>query len=207
MELQVQELLEKIKAEGVDTARKEADAILEDAKAKAQAILSQAKAQAADMESAARQKMDSMENASRLALVQASRDSILALREKVELFMAEAIKTSTKEVFTPSYLEKILPQILAQLAKGAQGDLSVLLPEASLKSLDSALSARLSAELAKPVLFKPFNAVDAGFLIATEGSSLRYDFSAQSIAQILASRVNARLGECVKAALEEGKLT
>jgi len=38
-----------------------------------------------------------------------------------------------------------------------------------------------------------------------EGTSLRYDFSAEAVAEILASRVNVRLGECVKAALEEGK--
>ena len=97
------------------------------------------------------------------------------------------------------------PEILVEIAKGTDKDLSVLLPEKSLQSLDSALAARLSAELKKKVLFKPFNAVDAGFYISVEGSSLRYDFSAGAVADILASRVNARLGECVKAALEEGK--
>ena len=205
MELQVQELLERIKAEGVDTARKEAQALLDEAKAKAESIIASAEARAGELDAATKLKIEAQENASRLSLVQASRDSILALREKVELFMREAIKRSTDELFSTSFLEKILPEILVQIAKGTDKDLSVLLPEKSLKSLDSALAARLSAELKKKVLFKPFNAVDAGFYISVEGSSLRYDFSAEAVAEILAPRVNARLGECVKAALEEGK--
>ncbi|MDX9827945.1 MAG: hypothetical protein RBT73_09395 [Spirochaetia bacterium] len=205
MELQVQELLERIKAEGVDTARKEAQTILAEAKTKAESIVASAAARAGELDAATKLKIEAQENASRLALVQASRDSILALREKVELFMREAIKRSTDELFSSSFLEKILPEILVEIAKGTDKDLSVLLPEKSLQSLDSALAARLSAELKKKVLFKPFNAVDAGFYISVEGSSLRYDFSAGAVADILASRVNARLGECVKAALEEGK--
>ncbi|MDD3981724.1 MAG: hypothetical protein PHT55_05945 [Spirochaetales bacterium] len=205
MELQVQELLERIKTEGVDKARKEAQAILDEARAKAESIIASAEARAAELDAATKLKIEAQENASRLALVQASRDSILALREKVERFMREAIKQSTDELFSSSFLEKILPEILTLMANGTEKDLSVLLPEKSLKSLDSSLAARLSAELGKKVLFKPFNAVDAGFYISVEGSSLRYDFSAEAVAEILSSRVNARLGECVKAALEEGR--
>lgn len=205
MELQVQELLERIKAEGVETARKEAQSIVDQAKANAESIIASAEAKAAELDAATKLKIEAQENASRLALVQASRDSILALREKVELFMREALKRSTDEHFSSSFLEKILPEILVQMAKGTEKDLSVLLPEKSLNALDSALAARLSAELGKKILFKPFNAVDAGFYISVEGTSLKYDFSAEAVADILASRVNARLGECVKAALEEGK--
>jgi V/A-type H+-transporting ATPase subunit E len=205
MELQVQELLERIKTEGVDTAKKEAQAILDAAKTKADSIVASAEAKAAELDAATKLKIEAQENASRLALVQASRDSILALREKVELFMREAIKRSSDELFSSAFLEKILPDILAQMVRGTEKDLSVLLPEKSLKALDSALAARLSAELGKKVLFKPFAGVDAGFYISVEGSSLRYDFSADAVAEILASRVNARLGECVKAALEEGR--
>ncbi len=205
MEIQVQELLERIKTEGVESARKDAQAIVDEAKVKAESIIASAEAKAAELDAATRLKIEAQEKASRLALVQASRDSILALREKVEIFMREAITRSTDELFSSAFLEKILPDILVQMAKGTEKDLSVLLPEKSLKALDSALAARLSAELGKKIMFKPFNSVDAGFYISVEGSSLRYDFSAEAVAEILASRVNARLGECVKAALQEGK--
>ena len=43
MELQVQELLERIKTEGVDTAKKEAQAILDAAKTKADSIVASPK--------------------------------------------------------------------------------------------------------------------------------------------------------------------
>jgi len=149
MELQVQELLERIKTEGVETAQKEAKAIIDEAKAKAEAIITSAEARAAELDAATRLRIEAQENASRLALVQASRDSILALREKVELFMREALKRSTDELLSSAFLEKMLPDILSQISKGTEKDLSVLLPEKSLKSLDSALAGRLSAELGK----------------------------------------------------------
>jgi len=207
MELQVQELLERIKSEGVDTARAEAGSIIASAEEKARAIVSEAEKSVAELESSAKIRIEAMEKASRLALIQASRDTILALREKVQLFMREAIVATSSEVLDEAFIGKILPEILIAMAKETKGDITVLLPYEVLMALDSALANRLSKELGRGVQFKPFNSVDAGFRISIENSAAHYDFSAESVAEILASRVNARLGECVKATLDKDKIS
>jgi len=204
MELQVQELLEKIKSEGMDVARAEAEKIVAHAEGKAKAIVVEAEKHAAELEAQAGSRIEAMEKASRLALIQASRDAILALRGKVEAFMREALLTSTSEVMDAAFIGTLLPTLLQSLSGEAAGDLSVLLPPATLKTLDGALANRLSRELGRGVNFKPFAGIDAGFRIAVENTAAQYDFSADSVAEILASRVNARLGECVKASLAEG---
>lgn len=205
MELQVQELLDRIKSEGVDAARAEAATIIATAEEKANAAQSAAEKKAAELERSAESRIQAMDKASRLALLQASRDTILALRQKVQSFMREAILASTSEVLDSAFIAKILPGLLDSMAKGADGKLSVLVSPKVLASVDSALANRLSKELGRGVEFKPFAGLDAGFRIALEGSTAQYDFSAASIADIIASRVNERLAECVKASLEEGE--
>ena len=191
MELQVQELLERIKSEGVDTARAEAEKIIASAEERAKAIISEAEKSAKDLESGAKARIEAMEKASKLALTQASRDTILSLREKVQNFMRDAIAATTSEVFDESFVGKILPEILLTMAKDTKGNIEVLLPFEILASLDSAMANRLSKELGRSVQFKPFSGVDAGFRISIENSTAHYDFSAESVAEILASRVNA----------------
>lgn len=205
MELQVQELLDRIKSEGVDAARAEAAKMVAQAESRAAAIMAEAESAAADLEASAKTRIEAMEKASRLALVQASRDTILALREKVQKFMQEAVLASTTEAFDAGFIAKVLPSILPLVAGENSGALEVLLEPRTLDSLDSALASRLSKELGRGVRFKPFAGIDAGFRIAFEGSAVRYDFSAESVAAMLSTRVNARIGECLKAAFTEGR--
>jgi len=206
MELQVQELLERIKSEGVDAARAEADRIVANAEEKAESIVKGAERSAVELEAGAKSRIDAMEKASRLALIQASRDTVLALRGKVQNFMSNAILASTSEVLSAEYLSKILPELLKEMVKDTSGDIQVLLPGKTIDSLDGALANRLSRELGKGITFKPFEGIDSGFRISMDGSSAHYDFSAEAVSEILASRVNARLGEYVKESLNEGKL-
>ncbi len=207
MELQVQELLERIKTEGVDAARAEADRIVAAAEERAESIVNEAVRNAAELEKDAKARIESMEKASKLALVQASRDTILALRGRVQRFMSDAVLASTSEVLSAEYLSKILPDLLKEMARDVSGDIQILLPTKIVASLDSALANRLSRDIGKGVTFLPFEGLDAGFRVAMNGSSAQYDFSSESVAEILASRVNARLAECVKESLAEGKLS
>lgn len=203
MELQIQELLQKIQSEGVDAARAEADKILADARASAAALIEAAQKKVNELELESRAKIESAEKASRLALIQASRDTILGLREKVQTFMDAAVLSTVKEAFSAQYLATLLPAILGNLLANGSTDLTVLLPAKTLAQLDSSLASRLSMELGSGITFKPFAGVDAGFRIMAQGSSAHYDFSAEAVAQVLSSRVNSRLAECVLASLKE----
>jgi V/A-type H+/Na+-transporting ATPase subunit E len=203
MELQVQELLERIKADGVEAAKAEASAILAKAEREAQTRIAEADVRAKARESEAEARIATMEKAAELALSQASRDAILSLRQKVQAFMEEAIRAEAAQVFDATFLTSVLPDLLKTMCNQGKGGLSVLLPEKSLKSLDSALAGRLAKELGRGVEFKPFAGLDSGFRIVFEGEAVHYDFSAQAVASILSERVGEHLASSLKRAAEK----
>jgi V/A-type H+-transporting ATPase subunit E len=201
MELQVQELLKKIKDEGIEVAQKESQAIIADAEKKAASMIALAEKKAAEAEASAKARIEAMERASKLALIYASRDSLLGLKEKVSIFVKEMIKASAAEALDAEFLKLQLPSILKHLAEGTSANLEVLVSPKQLSAFDSAFANRLSKELGRGVQFKPFAAIDAGFRVSLEGGNAHYDFSAEALSSILASRVNATLAECVTTAL------
>jgi V/A-type H+-transporting ATPase subunit E len=201
MELQVQELLEQIKTEGVDAAKAEASAILAKAEQEARTRIADANGRARVRESEADARIAAMEKAAQLALSQASRDAILSLRQKVQAFMEEAIRADASKVFDSAFLASVLPELLK--AMGGEGDLTVLLPEKTLASLDAALAGRLARELERGVEFKPFAGLDSGFRVVFSGAAVHYDFSAQAVASILSARVGENLASSLKNAAEK----
>lgn len=197
MELQVQELLERIKSEGIDSAKAEAGRIIAEAEAKAAVLLQDAEKAALKNEEAAQLRIQNMEKASRIALAQASRDTLLALKESVQKFFDDLIIASIGEAFDAGFVQKILPEILKEMAKNLNGDVVVSVPEKILASLDQTLSARISKELSRGVEFKVFPGIDAGFRVSAKDSTIQYDFSAEAVAAIISARLNARLSEIV----------
>jgi V/A-type H+-transporting ATPase subunit E len=203
MELQVQELLDRIKTEGVEAARVEASAIRAKAEEDAQALISDAESRAREREAEAEARIATMEKAAELALSQASRDAILSLRQKVQAFMEEAVRADASQVFDAAFLASSLPDILKAVGSEGRGDLTLLLPEKSLKTLDAALAGRLAKELGRGVEFKPYAGLDAGFRIAFKDSAVQYDFSAQAVAAILSARMGENLASSLKRAAEK----
>ncbi len=200
MEIQLQELLERIRSEGVETAKQQAEEIIRKAQSEASEILNRAKKEAEEAQDEAARRIESMEAASRESLLQASRDAMIALKQSVQRFLDAAIRADVAAAFDEKMAEQVIPEVLKALALGQAGDVEVLLPPDLMKKIDASLSARLSVELSKGVTLKPYPSIDAGFRVAQAGSAAQYDFSAESLAQILSARVNALLSEYLKEA-------
>lgn len=200
MEIQLQELLERIHSEGIENAKQQAEEIIQKAHSEAAEIVARARRDAEEMQSEAIKRIDAMEAASRESLLQASRDTMIALRQSVQRFLDSAIRADVKKAFDEKMAAQVIPEVLKILSSGQSGDFEVLLPPEQFEKIDSSLSARLAKELSRGVSFKPYDAIDAGFRVALSGSSVQYDFSAESIAQMLSVRVNKLLSQYLKEA-------
>jgi V/A-type H+-transporting ATPase subunit E len=198
MEIQVQELLERIRSEGVEVAKQQAEEIIHKAQSEASEIVNRAKKEAGEAQEEASRRIESMEAASRESLLQASRDTMIALKQSIQRFLDSAINADVAGAFDAKMAEQIIPEILRSLALGQSSDTEVLLPPVFIQKIDASLSARLAKELSKGVTLKPYPAIDAGFRVSQVGSSAQYDFSAESLAQILSARVNSLLSEYLK---------
>ena len=202
MEIQVQELLDRIKAEGVNEAKLKADEILEKARQSAESIVAQAEKEAVRARKEAENHIASMEAASKASLAQAARDAMLAFKKSVGIFLENAVVADAGRAFDAAAASRAIPEILSALSKEGSGDFEVLFSPELIQKIDSALASRLSAEIARGVSFKPYPGLDAGFRVSIQGSSLQYDFSMESVRQILSARVNKVIGGYLDEALK-----
>ncbi len=203
MDIRVQELLEKIKRDGVDTAEAEAAKIVADAEAKRAAIIATAEKDAKGIVARAEADAERAEAAGKAALAQASRDLILAFSGEMQNVLGSMVRSEVNASFDADTIKKVLPSILEAWAKDGRDDLSVLLPAKDLTALEAFFKDKLGSALKKGMELKPLKDAKAGFRIVEKGGAAYYDFSAQAVADMLGSYLNARLAAIAAAAVAE----
>ncbi len=202
MDVQLKELIETIKNEGVRSAEGKAAEILASAGAEAARTLETARREADAILSRAREEAARSERSGRDALKQAARDLLLNLKASITRIFDSVV---TAEV-AAALDGKVLEESIVTLMKGWDGKdlarIDLLLPEEKLGKLESGLRARLAAELAKGVEIKPSAGLKSGFLVSEKNGKAYYSFTAQTIAEVLSEYLNPRLAAIL---LEEGR--
>ncbi|MDR2402838.1 MAG: V-type ATP synthase subunit E [Spirochaetaceae bacterium] len=202
MEIQLQELIEKIKRDGVESASGEAARLKSQAEAEAKRIIDSARREAEEIIARAKSDAERTERSGMAALAQASRNLVLAFRGEIESILDAIAVRETTAAYDEGTLKKVLPDLIeawiSRDSAGAAPDL--LLPEGVLKSIGAYFDEKLAAELKKGLELKPDRNLSAGFKIANRDGSAYYDFSAESVAELLSAYLNPRLGGIVKEA-------
>lgn len=197
MDIRVQELLDRIKKDGVESAEAEAARIRQEAESRRDSIVAAAEKEARAIVERAKADAARMEESGKAALVQASRDLLLAFRGQVEQTLGLIVKTDVEGAFDADVIKKALPAILEAWARDGRDDLTVLLPAKDLKSLDAYFRDKLAGAFKKGLEIKPLKDTKAGFRIAEKGGAVYYDFSAASVADMIGAYLNARLASIV----------
>lgn len=202
MEIQVQELIDKIKREGVDTASQEAARIKMDAQTEARQILEAAKKEADSLISNAKDESRRTEKAATAALHQASRNLILAFKEEVQSLLNKIVNESVSANYGEDVLKNALPEILKAWAQKDSDNMSVLLPENELSRLHGFFNEKLKNELGRGVELKSNRKLSYGFHISNKEGSVYYDFSAEAVAGLLSAYLNPKLANILKESTE-----
>ena len=197
MDIRVQELLDKIKRDGVESAQADAAKILSDAEAKRAVIVAAAEKEARAIVDEAKADAQRSADAGRAALVQASRDLLLAFKGQIDEMLSVIVKSRVEAAFDADTVKKALPAILEAWAKDGRDELSVLLPEGDLRSLEAYFKDKLGAALKKGVELRPLKDTKSGFRIVEKGGAAYYDFSATAVADMLGAYLNSRLASAV----------
>ena len=144
MEVQLQELIDQIKKDGVEAAETEAEAILKSAKEKAEQIISDAQAQADKILLNAKAENDRMLKSSEDAIRQAGRNLLISFRESVSRELKSIIGENVSVVYSSESLAQLIVSIVESWAtKPDAEDISVILNSADLKKLEETLLAAL----------------------------------------------------------------
>jgi V/A-type H+-transporting ATPase subunit E len=198
MEIQVQELIDKIKKDGVKAATEEANKIKAEAGAEARRIVDTAKKEADDLLERAKQDAERSEKAGIAALEQASRNLILAFKDEVQALLDKIVNNNVGANYNEDILKSALPELIkAWAAKGGE-DLSVILPEGELSKLQGFFNDKLKGELSKGVELKSNRKLTSGFRISNKEGSVYYDFSSEAVAKLLSAYLNPKLAGLLK---------
>lgn len=200
MDIQLQELLEKIRHEGVESAEQEAARIAAEAESSREALVKAAEKEAAEILRRAREEAKKIEESGNAALAQASRDLFLSFKGRLEGLLSELVKEETKAAFGPEVLKDAIPAAVKALAEGGEGDLVLLMPQASREALEKHFQSAFAALVKSGIEVRPYADLDAGFRLASKDGSAYYDFSAEALAELFSKHLNARLAEIVRGA-------
>jgi V/A-type H+-transporting ATPase subunit E len=193
MEVRLENLIEKIKSEGVDKANKQADEIVAKAKAQSAEIVAAAKKEADLVKADAKKEADAFRKQGEHAIAQAARDAILALKVKIGGLFDTALKNQVGQALDVDFLKDFIVKIADAYAKG----------QAVAVTVSPADSAKLTAMMATEITKQSFeiktdNRIVHGFRVTVKGSDVSYDLTSESIADAMKVYVSARLAELVK---------
>jgi len=201
MDVQLQELIDKIKKDGVASAESSAAAIIAEAEKKAAAIISDAEAKAASIVSTGKSETERMEKASVDAIRQAGRNLLLSFRDGINAQLAAIVSAQTTGALSADALKTLVPEaVKAWAANTAAEDISVLLPAKELAAVEASLQAALKAEMAKGLELKADKSLSAGFRIGSKDGAAYYDFSAEAVADLFSAYLNPRTAPIMKEA-------
>lgn len=204
MEVQLQEIIDKIKTDGVSSAEKKAGEILKDAERKAKEIIKKAEDEAAKIVKNGQAEADRFEKASISSIEQASRNTLLAFKVGVTDVLSQLVKTETADAYNAEVLKSLIPETVKAFAKntGAE-DLEVVLSKADADKLKTSLLKALKDKLETGVEIKGSDDLMQGFRVGIKEGSAYYDFSAEAVAEIFSKYLNPRVAEIMNSVAKE----
>lgn len=197
MDIRVQELLDKIKRDGVESAEADAAKIRAKAEEERARIVEEARKEARAIVEKAKADVARMEESGKASLKQASRDLVLAFRREIEKVLAAIVRAEAEAAYDADTIKRALPGVLEAWAKSGSDQLSVLVPQKDLASVEAFFKDKLAAALKKGVELKPLSGAKAGFRIAEKDGAAYYDFTAEAVAGMLGAYLNAQLAAIV----------
>lgn len=201
MEIQLQELIEQIKKDGVEAAETEAESILNAAKAEAEKIISDAQSQAEKILANTRTENERMVKSSEEAISQAGRNLLISFRESIARELNAIVGENITAVYSSDALAKIIINIVENWAnKPDAEDLTVILNSNDLKALEETLISALKEKMLGGITLKANDNFDGGFRIAVNNGSAYYDYSAEAVVDMLSNYLSPKVTELLKEA-------
>lgn len=200
MSQQVQELIDKIKAEGLQAADQKAKEIEAEAQKKAREITDNAQRRAQQMIAEAETTIKKREESAKTALQQSGRDMLLSLRKEIEKTLRSIVTAKVGEALTADRLSHMIREVSQKAIEqdlAAQG-LEVVLNPQDFKSLGNGFLAELQKQLKKPLQLKSADDIGKGFTISFDQGKSRFDFTDASLADYLSAYLNEQVAALLK---------
>lgn len=201
MEIQLQELIDKIRKDGVDVAENEAKTILNSAKVEAQRIIAEAQSEADKILSNAKNENMRMVKSSEDSIRQACRNLLISFRESVARELKAIINESVDSVYSSQMLEKVIVDVVERWSINPEvQDLAVILNNDDIERLEKTMIRSLKERVKKGVTLRPNDNFDGGFRIVVNNDSVYYDYCEDTVVEMLSNYLSPKIIKLMKEA-------
>jgi len=201
MEIQLKELIDQIKEDGVKAAETEADAILAAAKEKAAGIIAEAQSQADKILANAKSENDRIVMSAEAAIRNAGRNLLISFRESVARELKAVVGENVSAAFSSEAMAQLIVKVVENWAGNPEADnLTVVLNSENLKSLENEILAGLKVRMLNGVTLKANDNFDGGFRISVNNGNAYYDYSTEAVVEMLSNYLSPRVTELLKEA-------
>ena len=186
----VQELIERLKNDGVTAGKKQADEILKKAKEEAARIKADAKAERDALLKEAKEAIEKDKRMAEESLKKAVRDTELELASGLKkAFEMHVKRLVSKELHEEAFLRQLLASIVGAAAEKIPGDQprEILAPEKvfSAEGLKAFVRRETSEMLRQQIELKPSSTLSGGIKVKLVGENVDFDFSEDALADLI----------------------
>lgn len=201
MEIQLQELIDQIKKDGVEVAETEAKNIVESAKAEAEKIIADAKVQADKILADAKAENERMVKSSEDAIRQAGRNLLISFRESVTRELNGIVGETVDSVYSADSLSQLVVNVVESWAnKPDVENIEVILNSNDVEVLEKTAFSSLKARISKGVILKANDNFDGGFRIAVNNGGAYYDYSTEAVVDMMSNYLSPKVVKLLKEA-------
>ena len=195
MSEELQSLLDKINADGIQKAEAEAAKIIADAKSEAAKIIADAKRESEAVCDLAAFEAKALKARAASAANQAARDIILQLRADLVSRLNAAVSASASSALTPEFMAQLIKGIAEKFAASPDAELTVRCAVKDTAALKGALADSIKTD---PVMIASPE-ISAGVQVEFNDSDCCFDFSEAAVSDLLAAYAGEQLSAVFKA--------
>jgi len=188
MSQNVQELINKIKEEGLQASEQKTRELEAAAKKRADQMIADAKHQAEKIIADARFQQQKLEASTRASLEQAARDTVLTLKQTLNDLLMRIIQQDVRDALGKEQMSGLIMELTKQFMNQGQVDIG-LSPE-SRAQLEKSLLAELQKQVKGSIRLHTADDLTGGFTISFDGNKSCFDFSEGALADFLSRQVN-----------------
>lgn len=205
MEADLKNIIQKLKTEGVDEARKKADEIISGAEKEAREIMEKARKDKESLIKSAEDKAARVKANAEEAMRQAARNVLLGLKESIVELFDRAIKIKAGEALSPETMKDMMVRLAEKFSASGSAEIEVILSEQDKKEMELTFLSSLRDKVAGGVTLKASPAMEHGFRIGEKGGNAYYDFSDEAIEEAFKSYLNKKLSSILMPGTENEK--
>ncbi len=188
MDIKLDGLIEKIKQDGIAEAQRSAAEIIKKAEADAQEIISKAKQNADQIVAEGQQNAAKLQANAEAAIRQAARDTILVTKENLQKLFDRVFKKEIAKTLSPEFIKDLIVTMVKSTTADTRFEFVV--SENDVEKMKTLVLAATRDSLKEPVTFRVDRGIAAGFRVSRNGEEVYYDFTDQSIAEVLQEFLN-----------------